>query len=76
VTFALSTPPYELIEVAEPSGPDESECHTGVKFAAAMIAMGLSLTLVGLDNTILATAIPSITNHFKTITDLGWYAAA
>jgi cation transport ATPase len=31
---------------------------TGVKFAAVMIAMGLSLILVGLDNTILAHSNP------------------
>jgi MFS family permease len=66
----------EPLQVIEPSGQDESEYPTGVKFAAVMIAMGLSLILVGLDNTILATAIPSITNHFKTIADIGWYASA
>jgi MFS family permease len=66
----------EPFQVIEPSGQDETEYPTGVKFAAVMIAMGLSLILVGLDNTILATAIPSITNHFKTITDIGWYASA
>jgi MFS family permease len=38
--------------------------------------MGLSLILISLDNTILATAIPSITNHFKTIADIGWYTSA
>lgn len=41
-----------------------------------MVAMGLSLVLVGVDYTILATAIPSITNHFKTIANIGWYASA
>ena len=66
----------DSLEVIEPSGQDEPEYPTGVKFAAVMVAMGLSLVLVGLDMTILATAIPSITNHFNTIADIGWYASA
>ena len=28
------------------------------------------------DNTIIATAIPRITDHFKTINDVGWYGSA
>ena len=66
----------DSLEVIEPSGQDEPEYPTGVKFAAVMVAVGLSLVLVGLDTTILATAIPSITNHFNTIADIGWYASA
>ena len=27
------------------------------------------------DNTIIATAIPKITDHFKALDDVGWYAA-
>jgi MFS family permease len=72
----IRSPRMEPLEVAEPSGQDELEYPTGVKFAAVMIAMGLALILVGLDNTILATAIPSVTNHFKTIADIGWYVSA
>jgi MFS family permease len=72
----IRPPTTEPLEVAEPSGQDELEYPTGFKFAAVMIAMGLALILVGLDNTILATAIPSVTNHFKTIADIGWYASA
>jgi hypothetical protein len=72
----IQSPRTESLEVAEPSGQGEPEYPTGVKFAAVMIAIALALILVGLDNTILATAIPSVTNHFKTIADIGWYASA
>ncbi|KUJ12924.1 MFS general substrate transporter [Mollisia scopiformis] len=32
--------------------------------------------LISLDRTIIATAIPTITNEFHTINDIGWYATA
>jgi len=36
----------------------------------------LSLIMVGLDVSILATAVPRITDEFQTIVDIGWYASA
>ncbi|KIW86885.1 uncharacterized protein Z519_12506 [Cladophialophora bantiana CBS 173.52] len=36
----------------------------------------LAILLVTLDASILATAIPQITNHFHTIAGTGWYPAA
>ncbi|OLN88014.1 putative HC-toxin efflux carrier TOXA 2 [Colletotrichum chlorophyti] len=41
-----------------------------------MVALFLALFAANLDTTILATAIPSITNEFRTIKDVSWYAAA
>ncbi|KAH8799180.1 major facilitator superfamily domain-containing protein [Xylogone sp. PMI_703] len=43
-----------------------------------LIAIGLSLSvlLVALDNAILATAIPTITSHFNSLDDVGWYGSA
>ncbi|KAL8834114.1 MAG: hypothetical protein Q9170_003917 [Blastenia crenularia] len=49
---------------------------SGKKWAALVAALALALVLVGLDNTIVATAVPSITNEFKTIADIGWYSSA
>ena len=34
------------------------------------------LVLTGLDLSIVATAIPSLTDHFRTVSDVGWYFAA
>ena len=41
-----------------------------------MLALFLALFAANLDTTILATAIPYITNEFGTIKDISWYAAA
>ncbi|KAF7331504.1 Major facilitator superfamily transporter [Mycena kentingensis (nom. inval.)] len=40
------------------------------------IALCLSVFLVALDNTIIATAIPKITNQFDSLADVGWYASS
>ena len=60
-------PLIEPLEVDDPSNVDEVQYPTGVKFAAVMISLCLSLIMVGLDNSILATAVPRITDEFKTI---------
>jgi MFS family permease len=40
------------------------------------IALCLSVFCMALDNTILATAIPRITDQFNSLDDIGWYASA
>ncbi|KAF8847266.1 putative aflatoxin efflux pump [Acephala macrosclerotiorum] len=47
-----------------------------LKFWTIMIGMYLSIFLVALDRTIIATAIPKITNEFNSIEDIGWYGSA
>jgi EmrB/QacA subfamily drug resistance transporter len=49
---------------------------TGLKLATIMIGLCLAVFLVALDNTIIATAIPKITDEFKVLTDIGWYGSA
>lgn len=49
---------------------------TGAKLASITIALCLSVFLVALDNTIIATAIPRITDVFQAIDDIGWYASS
>lgn len=41
-----------------------------------IIGMYASIFLVALDRMIIATAIPYITNEFRTIEDVGWYGSA
>ncbi|KAI9830531.1 MAG: hypothetical protein M1819_005489 [Sarea resinae] len=69
--------PLEMVE-GEVSGEGEEDMAypTGIKFAVIMTALCLVLLLVGLDFNIIATAIPKITDDFKTIADIGWYSAA
>lgn len=49
---------------------------TGSKFWFTIIALCVALILGGLDANIVATAVPSITNHFHTVADVGWYSSA
>ncbi|KAJ7476934.1 MFS transporter [Mycena galericulata] len=61
--------------VAEPIA-FEPEYPTGVRLALLTFALMISVFLVALDNTIIATAIPKITDHFKSLADVGWYGSA
>nr|POF22095.1 efflux pump roqt [Quercus suber] len=54
----------------------ESNYPKGIQFFLICSALALALTLGGLDGNIVATAVPAITDHFHTVADVGWYAAA
>ena len=54
---------------------DEPEYPTGAKLAIITASLCLSVFLMALDNTIIATAIPKITDHFKALDDVGWYGS-
>jgi MFS family permease len=66
----------EQLETADSSQGDEVEYPTGSNFRATIVALACTLILVGLDMGIVSTAILSITNHFKTVADIGWYISA
>ncbi|VBB81967.1 Putative efflux system protein [Podospora comata] len=55
---------------------DGEEYPTGIKLAAIVTALCLSVFLMALDNSIIATAIPKITDQFQSLPDVGWYASA
>jgi len=50
--------------------------QSGLPFFLVVFALLLSMFLIALDMTIIATAIPSITDDFHSAPDVGWYAAA
>lgn len=52
------------------------EYPTGLKLALISLALCLSVFLIALDNTIIATAIPKITDQFHSLPDVGWYGSA
>ena len=54
---------------------DEPEYPTGAKLGIIIASLCLSVFLMALDNTIIATAIPKITNHFQSLDDVGWYGS-
>ncbi|MCJ1464683.1 MFS sugar transporter [Pseudocyphellaria aurata] len=61
---------------------DEPEYPTGVKLTIITVALCVSVFCMALridpqqDNTIIATAIPKITDQFHALDDVGWYGSA
>ena len=45
---------------------------TKLQFLVIFVALILAIFCVALDNTIIVTAIPRITDDFKTLNDVGW----
>ncbi|KAK9495527.1 major facilitator superfamily domain-containing protein [Lipomyces doorenjongii] len=58
------------------SSKAEQAFPNGKKIALIMLALMLGMFLVALDRTIIATAVPQITNKFHSLDDVGWYASA
>ncbi|EXJ73953.1 uncharacterized protein A1O5_02247 [Cladophialophora psammophila CBS 110553] len=48
---------------------------TGIKLSLILLSIYLSVFLVALDRTIIATALPKITDKFQSFGDVGWYNA-
>lgn len=55
---------------------DETTYPTGIRFWLIMLCNAMVLTFIGLDMSIVATAVPSITDEFHTVADVGWYSSA
>lgn len=71
----------DATEAAEQTSPqpevDEGECFTtGIRLFFLLISFLVSVFCEALDETIIVTAIPRITDHFHKLTDVGWYASA
>ncbi|GAA5942041.1 MDR family MFS transporter [Sporobolomyces koalae] len=49
---------------------------TGLRLVLLMVAMLLVEFLVGLEQTIVVSATPSISNDFQALQDIGWYGSA
>ncbi|KAJ7128242.1 ABC transporter [Mycena filopes] len=61
---------------AEPPVPDPSTILTGKRLAIVFVAMLLSLFLIALDQTILATALPRIASEFDAFSLQGWVSSS
>ncbi|ODH26656.1 hypothetical protein ACO22_04488 [Paracoccidioides brasiliensis] len=56
---------------------DNDPRHLGIyRLSLVLISLNLSVFLIGLDNTIISTAIPKITDNFHALGDVGWYASS
>lgn len=63
-------------QTTEHEGEDEIEYPKKWKLGIITLALMLSVFCMALDNTIIATAIPRITDQFNSIGDVGWYGSA
>ncbi|CAJ0549775.1 Ff.00g033880.m01.CDS01 [Fusarium sp. VM40] len=70
-TEKLQSPPTSGAE----NGPQQ-EYPTGLKLALITLALCLAVFVMALDNSIIATAIPRITDAFESLNDVGWYGSA
>ncbi|KAI5460473.1 putative MFS aflatoxin efflux pump [Mariannaea sp. PMI_226] len=55
---------------------DEFQGLTSPKIILLLLSSLFSMMLVALDRTIVTTAIPTITNEFNSLPDVGWYGSA
>lgn len=65
--------------LAKPLTRDETEENykpKTIKFWLIVLSAFVSMFLVALDRTILSTAIPRITDDFRSLGDIGWYGSA
>ncbi|KAL9603377.1 MAG: hypothetical protein Q9219_001239 [cf. Caloplaca sp. 3 TL-2023] len=72
---AIESTPVQEAEALDKMS-EEAEYPSGAKLAVITTALCLSVLLMALDNTIIATAIPRITDQFNSLNDVGWYGSA
>ncbi|CAI4216931.1 unnamed protein product [Parascedosporium putredinis] len=56
--------------------PEKNFQPKSLRFWLIMISNFLAIFLVAIDRTIIATAIPRITDDFRSLGDIGWYGSA
>ncbi|KAH7045202.1 major facilitator superfamily domain-containing protein [Macrophomina phaseolina] len=71
-----ATQDIELADSSNMEDSDTGEYPTGLSLATITFALCLAVFCVALDNTIIATALPRITDHFRKLEDVGWYGSA
>ncbi|KAI0126836.1 major facilitator superfamily domain-containing protein [Xylariales sp. AK1849] len=54
---------------------DESLYPSGIRLWMALVSLCSVGILTGLDLTIVATTVPSLTDYFEAIEDIGWYSS-
>jgi hypothetical protein len=75
---AGSVEPSSGSQSLEPKTVEDDKAQYATGFKLTMIVLSLQLTnfCIAVDNTIVATAIPRITDHFGSLGDVGWYGSA
>lgn len=62
--------------VAAAAAEDETRYPTGIRFWLIVLACAIALVFMAIDTSVVSTAVPSITDEFHTVADVGWYASA
>ncbi|MCJ1423860.1 hypothetical protein MMC29_001745 [Sticta canariensis] len=62
--------------IDDQNSSNPTEYPHGIKLILLLLSIYLSTFLVALDRTIIATALPQITDHFHNFDDVGWYNGA
>jgi hypothetical protein len=75
---ATVPPDFSPVRDAEPPSeqPEPEPLPRGLRFATILITLMLCCFLAALDMTIVATAVPAITEAFGSLSDVGWYGSA
>lgn len=66
---------------ASPAKEEQADGHhepsypSGLKLSIILVGLCLSVFCVALDTTIIATAIPRISDEFSALQDIGWYGS-
>ena len=68
------TPAVAPSEAPENTGAQSSHL-SGLALSLCIFALCIATLCVALDNTIIATAIPRITDEFHSLKDVGWYGS-
>ncbi|KAF3940067.1 hypothetical protein ABW19_dt0210181 [Dactylella cylindrospora] len=78
VDLPVDEKPIELEKKKSNTNPAEEDIvyPSGLRVILIVLGLMLAVFLVALDQTIIATAIPKITDEFKSIQDIGWYGSA
>ncbi|KAJ5318489.1 hypothetical protein N7476_004909 [Penicillium atrosanguineum] len=71
-----SPPGGTVVTIRNENTPADDEYPHGARMAAVVLSLMLGMFLVALDNTILGTAIPKITDEFRDLNKVSWYGSA
>lgn len=66
----------QAVSAVHPAPATTPSYPTGFAFGITLFALFISLFCVALDSTIIATAIPRITDQFHALQDVGWYGSS
>jgi MFS family permease len=65
-----------LADETTSAAENEASYPTGFELWLILANIGSALILGSIESDIVATAVPSITDHFHTVADIGWYTSA